>query len=483
MAKFRFKTIFDRMLFLQCVTVLTLLLSVGAGIGYVSRVQSMKREENRLIRAAQEAEAVLSDSQQTDFSSLKISARERDVLIQAVYENQTLSFYEDEKWAAAAALERDSTKYKTAIKSVSDAPESSASYIRGQAFPILTVYASFSRGNQSGLLLVHGDITDLNESFTETLTWTVVICTIAAFAVLIVSYFIANRVINPFVEINHTVQCYSKGDFTQRIAVQGRDEASQLGRSFNEMAEQLKDLEATRRSFVANVSHELRSPLTSMKGFLEAMMDGTIPPEEQGKYIEIVLSETRRMNVMVNDLLDLARIESGIITLSYEVFDINELIRRTLITFEARISEKQLELDVRFAVEQTYVYADSNQISQVLRNLIDNAIKYSPDGKSLTISTYPLRKEVYVVIRDTGVGIPAEDVPHVFDRFYKVEKAHTPSPQVGSGLGLAIVKKIIEAHGQSITVKSARGRGTQFTFTLQKANPLKRVTDGGRKNG
>ena len=210
-----------------------------------------------------------------------------------------------------------------------------------------------------------------------------------------------------------------------------------------------------------------------MKGFLEAMMDGTIPPEEHEHYISLVLSETKRMNAMVNDLLDLARIESGIITVNYELFDINELIRRILITFETRISEKNLELDIRFAQEQCFVYADSNQISQVLRNLIDNAIKYSPDGRSLMISTYALRKEVYITIKDTGIGIPAEDVPHVFDRFYKVEKAHTPSPQVGSGLGLAIVKKIIEAHDQSITVKSARGRGTQFTFTLQRANPLK----------
>ncbi len=303
--------------------------------------------------------------------------------------------------------------------------------------------------------------------------WSTIICILGVIVAFVASYYSASRIINPFVEMNHTVQCYSKGDFSQRIPITGRDEASQLGRSFNEMAEQLKDLENTRRSFVANVSHELRSPLTSMKGFLEAMMDGTIPPEEHEHYISLVLSETKRMNAMVNDLLDLARIESGIITVNYELFDINELIRRILITFETRISEKNLELDIRFAQEQCFVYADSNQISQVLRNLIDNAIKYSPDGRSLMISTYALRKEVYITIKDTGIGIPAEDVPHVFDRFYKVEKAHTPSPQVGSGLGLAIVKKIIEAHDQSITVKSARGRGTQFTFTLQRANPLK----------
>ena len=298
--------------------------------------------------------------------------------------------------------------------------------------------------------------------------------------VLICNY-CAHRVVDPFVRINHIVRCYSRGDFSQRIPAAGTDEASQLGRSFNEMAEQLKDLEATRRSFVANVSHELRSPLTSMKGFLDAMYDGTIPPEEHEHYLGVVLSETRRLADMVNDLLDLARIESGTVTLQYSTFDINELIRRTLITFEARIVEKKLELDIRFAQERCFVSADSKQISQVLRNLIDNAIKYSPEGKSLMVSTYAMRKDVYVSIRDNGVGIPKEDLPHVFDRFYKVEKAHTPSPQVGSGLGLSIVQRIIEQHGQSITVQSAKGRGTQFTFTLTRVNmPRRSIIDGGK---
>ena len=128
------------------------------------------------------------------------------------------------------------------------------------------------------------------------------------------------------------------------------------------------------------------------------------------------------------------------------------------------------------------VYADPTQIGQVLRNLIDNAIKYSPKGRSLSVSTYSMRKIVYATVRDTGIGIPQEDVPHVFDRFYKVEKAHTPTPQMGSGLGLSIVKRIIESHGQSITVRSARGRGTQFTFTLERASAVKRVPDGGKHN-
>ena len=188
------------------------------------------------------------------------------------------------------------------------------------------------------------------------------------------------------------------------------------------------------------------------------------------------------MVTLVNDLLDLARIESGTIQLNYEVFDINELIRRTLLTFEARLIENEMDMEVRFAQEQCAVYADAAQIGQVLRNLIDNAIKYSPKGRNICISTYSMRKTVYVTVRDNGIGIPQEDVPHVFDRFYKVEKAHTPTPQMGSGLGLSIVKRIIESHGQSITVRSARGRGTQFTFTLERASAVKRVPDGGKRN-
>ena len=481
MAKIRFKSIFDRMLFLQCVTVLSLLLVLGLGIGYVSRMQSLSMEKDILVEKGQQAARLLEEG--SPEAALRSLVEERALLIQFVDPAGTRSIYTDEKWVSLVNLPAERTRAEDVMRRSGDLPETMERFFSGAEFPVYTVYVRQNGSEGEGVLLIHSDISRWNAAFRQIALWTLAICVIASFVVLFSSYFIAKRIINPFVDMNHIVQCYSKGDFSQRIQIQGKDEAAQLGRSFNEMADQLKNLEVTRQSFVANVSHELRSPLTSMKGFLEAMMDGTIPPEEHEHYIDIVLSETRRMTSMVNDLLDLARIESGIITVNYEVFDINELVRRTLITFEARISEKRMELDVRFAQEQSFVYADSNQISQVLRNLIDNAIKYSPEGRTLVVSTYALRKEVYVTIRDTGVGIPAEDVPHIFDRFYKVEKAHTPSPQVGSGLGLAIVKKIIEAHGQSITVKSARGKGTQFTFTLEKANTLKRVTDGGRKNG
>lgn len=484
MRKPHFKTIFGRMLFLQWLAMLLAILVVSAVLIVVVHAQNIQGKRTLLLHKAQSLSTVLQTVSWENLHQARTAASELDVLITYIDEAGTEhSVYGGAKWEALSAAGHGTTRIESVRYSASNVGDSMRRYFSDAEFPILTVYRSLTTESGRAILILHIDLTQEYTRVEEMILWTTVICLLAMLMSVIVSYYSAYRVVNPFVEINHTVQCYSRGDFSKRIPVKGKDEAAQLGRNFNEMAEQLKNLEETRRSFVANVSHELRSPLTSMKGFLEAMQDGTVPKECYDETLGIVLNETRRMTMMVNDLLDLARIESGTITLHYEIFDINELIRRTLITFEARLSERNMEMDVRFASEQCYVYADPTQIGQVLRNLIDNAIKYSSGGKTVCVSTYSMRREVYVAVRDFGAGIPQEDVPRIFDRFYKVEKAHTPSPQIGSGLGLSIVKRIIEQHGQSITVRSARGRGTQFTFTLQRASMMKRVTDGGKRNG
>lgn len=465
MAGIRFKTIFSRMLLQQWLGMVVLLLLSGGAIALVLQGEGISTEEQKLLSLSSQAAGAypaLKSGAKKSIEPLKDGA----YCIQFVHRGEFSSYYEDPRWDAPVVNNRRQESIERLMLRASTVPDSTLTYIKGADFPVLTLFCTFENGGESLLLLAHKDVSHLKREQGSILAWIGILSLAAAGVAFISAYYAVNRIIRPFMDMNHAVQCYSKGDFSQRISVTGRDEASQLGRSFNEMAEQLKDLETTRRSFVANVSHELRSPLTSMKGFLEAILDGTIPPEEQEHYLSVVLSETLRMNAMVNDLLDLARIESGIITLNRENFDINELIRRTLITFEARISEKNIELQIRFSHDQCFVNGDVKQISQVLRNLIDNAIKYSPDSSILRISSYTMKKEAYISIKDNGIGIPAEDVPRVFDRFYKVEKAHTPAPQVGSGLGLAIVKRIIEAHGQSITVKSARGKGATFTFTL-----------------
>lgn len=485
MRKPRFKTIFSRMLFLQCMTVIGILLVVGIAVIIVVLSQSITAKEKLLSSKCDLIAQSMMVSQQEGVKVGMSVASQHELLVQInVGDDPIDSYYQDEKWADVSKMSKLDADYVSISDDAANTTQFRRGYFRGHNdFSVLTAYRTFTANEQAYMLLIHADISDVNTAAWQLSAWVFIFALTAIVIAVFCSYYVTSRIINPFVEINHTVQCYSRGDFSKRINLVGRDEAAQLGKSFNDMAEQLRNLEATRRSFVANVSHELRSPLTSMKGFLEAMHDGIIPEHELRQYIALVLDETKRMTVMVNDLLDLARIESGTILLNYETFDINELIRRTLITFEARIVERHIDLDVRFAQEQCNVYADSTQISQVLRNLIDNAIKYSPDGRIIYISSYALRKEVYVSIKDNGIGIPPEDIPHVFDRFYKVEKAHTPSPQVGSGLGLSIVKRIIEQHGQTITVRSAKGKGTQFTFSLQKAPLLKRQFEGGKRNG
>ena len=483
MQRNRFRSIFSRMMFIQCMTVAVAVLLIGVVLAVIVYAGRIGEYGTQLNRYAQNARAVLASGADDAQAHLRYLAADNNLLIEHVgAHNDVSAYYADKRWEAYASQSLSDTACSDVSAHAGPIGGTTRTYFRPAGFPVLTAYTTAGDDASEGILLVSGDLTPLRSALGSVILWTVFVSAFTLIGAGIVSYYAAYRVINPFVEMNHAVQCYSRGDFSTRIPVEGRDEAAQLGKSLNEMAEQLRGLEDTRRSFVANVSHELRSPLTSMKGFLEAMQDGTIPEENFPEYIGIVLDETRRMVTLVNDLLDLARIESGTIRLNNEVFDINELIRRTLLTFEARLNENEMEMEVRFAQEQCMVYADSAQIGQVLINLIDNAIKYSPKGRSLFISTYSMRKTVYVTVRDTGIGIPQEDVPHVFDRFYKVEKAHTPTPQMGSGLGLSIVKRIIEQHGQSITVRSARGRGTQFTFTLERASAAKRVSDGGKRN-
>lgn len=467
---------------MQCTTLTCILLTVSVVTYIVVHSLYLRDERELLTEKIEEISTLIQSEQDSADLSIATIAKQHDLLIKL---DNGRTFYSDDKWKTASELSGELTDEDIVTEEVSTEIAFTSGFFNGNnAFSTLSAYCSvLTHDGETITVIAHSDMSDIGAKISQLLTWILLIALVSILVAVLSSYYVATRIINPFIEINHTVQCYSRGDFSKRIHLSGKDEAAQLGRSFNEMAEQLRNLEATRRSFVANVSHELRSPLTSMRGFLEAMCDGTIPKEDYEHYIELVLSETKRMTIMVNDLLDLARIESGTIMLNYENFDINELVRRTLITFEARFVDKNIDLDVRFAQEQCFVYADSTQISQVVRNLIDNALKYSPENSKIYISTYSLRKDVFVSIRDTGVGIPQEDVPHVFDRFYKVEKAHTPSPQVGSGLGLSIVKRIIEQHGQTITVRSAKGKGTQFTFSLQKASPLKRVMDGGKKNG
>lgn len=278
--------------------------------------------------------------------------------------------------------------------------------------------------------------------------------------------FISTRISRPLVQMNGIAKNIARGIFDKKADVKSLDEIGQLAQSFNTMAEELKKQEDLRSGFVANVSHELRSPLTSIHGFAQGMLDGTIDQKDYQKYLGVIVGETRRLNKLIRELLDLSQIESGKFPLNLQVFDVNELISRMLITFEEKIVGKSLEIDVDYRQEKSMVLADPDRIEQVVINLLDNAVKFTGEGGHLRIWTHGASDKILVGISDDGPGIPEEDQPYIWERFYKVDKSHTGKK--GTGLGLSIVKKIIDQHNERITVQSKPGNGTVFVFSLRR---------------
>lgn len=477
-----FKTLFSRMLVTYLSVTLGLMILLGVTVGSMFQQQYIGEKESELKREAEEiADTVVNrymddDKRPMAEKELLTIARKYDAMIVLRFADSQYgkrAFVDEasqEKWKGSQDM--DVEELSLAILSGLDAGGIATDMLRHRVdIPVMTLMAPISSeaGRAMAALFLHTDMSRINASIRQ--IWMDVLlysCMAVLVAFLAVSY-TTSRITKPIIDMNATVLRFSKGKFDLRLPAEGQDEVAQLGKSFNLMADELNTLEQARRSFVANISHELRSPLTSMRGFLEAMQDGTILPEETPKYLDIVIKENRRMTGMVNDLLDLARIESGQYVLHLSAFDINELIARTLLTFEARIDAGHIEIDLSFSEDYCYVEADADQIAQILRNLIDNAVKFTPFGGRLAISTEGDKRQVRVRVADSGRGVAAEDAPYLFDRFYKAEKAHTPGAQSGTGLGLSIVKRIIDAHGQNIEVSSVLGKGTAFTFTLKRA--------------
>ncbi|MDE6398210.1 MAG: cell wall metabolism sensor histidine kinase WalK [Clostridiales bacterium] len=286
--------------------------------------------------------------------------------------------------------------------------------------------------------------------------------------------------ISPVKRINATAKKLSNGEYDARTCIRTADgEVKKLGKTIDGIADEFENLEQMRKSFVANASHELRSPLTSMQGFLQAMSDGTISPEDTDKYLKIVLNETKRLNSLITSMLDLSRMESGKYPLTMSRFEINAVIRQIVERFEPNLVKKELQLDVDFARPTSYVYADKDKIIQVLINLIDNAVKYSPAYSRILVTTHIHGEKIYIAVKDQGLGISKKDQLLIFDKFYMGDKARTPHKSKGTGLGLSIVKRILEDHKEAIRVESNKGAGATFLFTLTLFDPAKHKIESG----
>lgn len=269
----------------------------------------------------------------------------------------------------------------------------------------------------------------------------------------------------PIKKITKAANEYSSGNLTYKMNLKSYDEIGYLSSILEYMATRLNGIKEDQHKFIANVSHDFRSPLTSIKGYIEAMLDHTIPPEFSEKYLNIVLEETNRLNKLTQSLLTLNSMDKQGTYLDCTCFDVHHIIKQVLATFEGRCMEKEITFDLTYSSREQYVYGDMGKIQQVLYNLIDNAIKFSNPNSTIHIRTYVLKEKVFISIKDNGIGIPKSSIHKIWDRFYKTDTSRGKD-KMGTGLGLSITKEIIQAHGENIDVISTEGVGTEFIFSL-----------------
>lgn len=386
----------------------------------------------------------------------------------------------DSSWNTSENMDSPAlTEYLRVIKTGMDIRVTGLFPQLGEQIVTLGVPWFYSDGRVVGAVMLHISTEELEVHIADLLPQVMPTAMLTVLLGTLLAFFLARGQTRPLKEIDNAVREFTKGDLTRRVELHCGGELQTLGDSINRMAGELSQLEDSRRNFVAAVSHELRSPLTCMRGYVDALLDGTIESEDMPKYLHIVKDETNRLTDLVRDLLDMSRFESGKFPLQIAPFDANEMIRRILINFEPRIDAKRIEVDVQFDAEHRYVSGDANRINQVVSNFVDNALKFMHEGGTLTVGTKLEGHRVRFTVRNDGEPIAEKDLPHIFERFYKADKAHTSG--MGTGLGLAICKMIIQEHGSQIRVKSVPG-DTAFEFMLPTCEPAEehviRLHDG-----
>lgn len=305
---------------------------------------------------------------------------------------------------------------------------------------------------------------------------------VAAVAALAITFCVvgvfAFRLVKPLRQMSAAARSFGSGDFSVRVPVTSSDELGQLAVSFNNMANSLSNSEGTRRSFIANVSHELKTPMTTIAGFIDGILDGTIPKEQESKYLHIVSDEVKRLSRLVKSMLDLSRIDSGEMKLHPSRFDIANTVVTTLLTFEQKIDEKQIEIRGLEEAAPQEVWGDQDLLHQVVYNLIENAVKFTNEGGYIAVQVSDSIDRTTVVIENSGPGIAPEDLPMIFERFYKTDKSRSRDKN-GMGLGLYLVRTILKFHGGDIAVSSAVGQFCRFEFYIPKPQEAPKLKDTG----
>lgn len=338
------------------------------------------------------------------------------------------------------------------------------------SFSVYTIgYPIRIDGDIVGAVFVNAPMSELNKTIASSYRTIAIFTAVSVLIGFVLIYISSKKISRPIVEMNEAAKVIAIGDFEKRIIVNTDDEVGQLAHSFNQMANSLYLQEKSRREFLSNISHDLRSPLTSMRGFLQAILDGTIPDDKQERYLKIILDETDRLAKLAHNILDINKLEESENSLTRCDFELNDMLETTFSTFEERANKLNISLRTDFCEEKTFVNADYDKIQRVIYNLVDNSLKFTHKYGIILIKTEIKDKKVYISVKDNGKGVSPAEQQRVFERLYKADRSRGKDKK-GSGLGLSIVKEFIKAHGETITLKSELGKGCEFIFTLPLVN-------------
>lgn len=335
---------------------------------------------------------------------------------------------------------------------------------------MLSVFAPITSDFKvKGYVVIHTPMSNIQAASDRMLNISYIMLVILFLLSLIILIFFTEMVYIPLRKITEATEQYASGNMHYEFSVESEDEMGYLAASLSYMASEIARSEDDQKKFVANVSHDFRSPLTSIKGYLEAMLDDTIPPELHEKYLTIVLNETERLTKLTNSLLTLNNLNMKGMLLDKTDFDINTVIRNVAASFEGTCRQKTIAIELVLTGDEMFVTADMGKIQQVLYNLLDNAIKFSHQNSVIKLETTEKHNKIFVSVKDSGIGIPKDELKLIWDRFYKSDSSRGKDKK-GTGLGLSITKEIIRSHGEHINVISTEGVGTEFIFSLPKSD-------------
>ena len=474
------KTTFSRTLFPAAIILLAALLLVGTGFQVLVRnymdertVESLKKDGAAIsaLASAYYIEDSMSDRAFLTSMSLLSQVTEADAVI-CDATGRLILCSEDPLGCEHQGLVMDSNYLQQALSSsyISSTGRIDGLYSDTRYVVAQPIHDAFRR--PVGIVIVSIPITETRMLLDQMSDIFLFVSLLVVLAAVILMTFLARQQAQPLRDMAKAARAFGHGHLQARVQVDEStpEEVQELALAFNNMASSLQKSEYQRQEFVANVSHELKTPMTTISGMVDGILDGTIPPEKQHHYMQLVSDETKRLSRLVRSMLDISRLQDqgGIPEEKKTRFDACECAGQVLISFEQKILAKELEVDVDMPAHPVYAYANQDYIIQVIYNLLDNAVKFCPQQGTLGLRLRIGTSKLYLSISNTGSTIPPEELPLVFDRFHKLDKSRSQNRD-GWGLGLYIVKTIIDSHGENISVSSKNGK-TEFTFTLPVVN-------------